>query len=169
MPPLKPLRFYWDSNVFLDYFNETPGKFPDINTILADIRASQEQYKIITSVLTISEVAYIAEEKIAPDKHQNVEARLDELWTNIRMIDIVEVNEFVAREARRLTRIAFLNGWHGIRSHDAVHLASALYVQKHVEVIAFHTYNLKDFQNFRSEVSFRIEEPRPTQLQLLAC
>jgi hypothetical protein len=85
------------------------------------------------------------------------------------MFDIIEVNYDIAREARRLIRTAHDNGWHGIRSHDAVHLGSALYVQKHLEVMAFHTYNLKDFQNFRSIVPFPIDIPRLPQLELLPC
>ena len=167
MPPLKSLRIYWDSNVFLDYFNKTPDHFPDINTVLSEVRASQERYKIVTSIVSINEVAFIAEEKTTPEKYPDVEAMLDEFWANTRLIDIIEHNYDIAREARRLTRMAFLRGWHGIRSHDAIHLASALYVQKHVEVIAFHTYNLDDFQKFSDEVPFRIERPSPMQLNLL--
>lgn len=26
MPPLKPVRVYWDSDVFLAYFNKEPGR-----------------------------------------------------------------------------------------------------------------------------------------------
>jgi hypothetical protein len=30
MPPLKPVLIYWDSDVFLAYFNKEPGRFSDL-------------------------------------------------------------------------------------------------------------------------------------------
>jgi len=75
------------------------------------------------------------------------------------------VNEDIATEARGLTRTAFLNGWRRLRANDAIHLGTALWVMKHVEVVAFHTYNIRDFEKFRELVPFRIEVPRPIQPQ----
>jgi hypothetical protein len=43
-------------------------------------------------------------------------------------------------QARGLIRTAFLNGWRGFRANDAIHLGSAQWVTKHVEVVAFYTY-----------------------------
>jgi predicted nucleic acid-binding protein len=165
MPPLKPGRIYWDSDVFLSYFSKHPDRFSDLQTILAEVRESQEGFKIVTSVLAKAEAAYIAEEKTAPEDYPNVEATLDEFWANTRIVELIEVSEDVATEARRLTRIAFLNGWRRLRANDAIHLGTAVWVMKHVEVIAFHTYNIRDYEKFREVVPFRIEVPRPTQPQ----
>jgi predicted nucleic acid-binding protein len=169
MPPLKPVRIYWDSDVFLAYFNKDPGRFPDLQTILDDVRASQGHYKIVTSVVTKVEVAYIAAEKTAPDDYPNVETILDEFWGNTHIIELIEVSDDVITQARGLIRTAFLNGWRGLRANDAIHLGSAQWVTKHVEVAAFHTYNVQDFQKFQQIVSFPIQEPRPLQLRLLPC
>lgn len=169
MPPLKSPRIYWDSCVFLSYFSKHPGRFLDIDSLLAEVRASQGNFKIVASVLAKAEVAYIAEEKTAPDKFPNVIAILDEFWANRHIVELIEANEDIATEARTLTRTAFLNDWRRLRANDAVHLGTAVWVMQHVEVIAFHTYNIRDYEKFRGIVPFRIEEPRPTQLQLLTC
>ena len=116
MPPLKPVRVYWDSDVFLAYFNKEAGPS-----------------QISKPFLLMSG----------------------------RVKDITQ--------ARGLIRTAFLNGWRGFRANDAIHLGSAQWVTKHVEVVAFHTYNTQDFQKFQQIVSFPIQEPRPPQLRLLPC
>jgi len=130
MPPLKPARIYWDSDVALSYFSKYPGRLSDLQTILAEVRSSQESFKIVTSVLTKAEVAYIAEEKTAPADYPHVEADLDEFWANTRMVELIEVNEDVATEARGLIRTAFLNGWRRLSANDAIHLGTAIWVMK---------------------------------------
>lgn len=167
MPPLKPARIYWDSDVFLSYFGKHPERFSDLQTMLDDVRSSQESLKIVTSILTKAEVAYIAGEATSPEEYPNIENTLDEFWANTRIVELIEVNDDVATEARRLIRTGFLNGWRRLRANDAIHLGSALWVMKHVEVVAFQTYNIRDFEKFRELVPFRIEVPRPTQPRLL--
>lgn len=162
MPPLKPARIYWDSCVFLSYFSKHPDRFSNLQTILAEVRESQEGLKIVTSVLTKTEVAYIAEEKTAPERYPNVEAVLDEFWANTRMVELIEVSEDLATESRTLIRTGFLNGWRRLRANDAIHLGTAVWVMKHLEVVAFHTYNIRDFEKFREIVPFRIETPKST-------
>jgi predicted nucleic acid-binding protein len=167
MPPLKPVRLYWDSDVFLAYFNKEPSRFADVSAILADVRASQGHYKIVTSVLTKIEVAYIAAEKTAPEDYPNVETILDEFWANTHVVELIEISDDVITQARHLIRTAFLNGWRGLRANDAIHLGSARWVTKHVEVVAFHTYNVQDYQKFQAIVPFPIQEPTPPQPRLL--
>jgi hypothetical protein len=123
--------------------------------------------KLVTSVLTKTEVAYIAAEKTEPEKYPNVEAKLDEFWANTRMVELIEVNEDLATEARTLIRTAFLNGWHRLGANDAIHLGTSVWVKKHVDVAAFHTYNIRDYEKFREQMNFRIELPRPIQPRLL--
>ncbi len=166
MPPLKPVRIYWDSNVFLDYFNKTPGRFADIHAILTDVRASQGRYKIVTSTLAKVEVAYIAAEKIAPEHYPNVESILDAFWADTHLADLIEVSDDVITQARHLIRTAFRNGWRSFRAHDAIHLGTALWATKLIEVVAFQTYNLQDFQKFQGMVPFPIQAPMPRQPSL---
>jgi hypothetical protein len=54
MPPLKPVRIYWDSDVFLAYFNKEPGRFLNLQTIRDDVRASQGHYKMVTSMVGVA-------------------------------------------------------------------------------------------------------------------
>src|SRR5215510_14576111 len=104
MPPLKPVRIYWDRDVFLSYFNKSPGRFSELQTILDDVRASQGYYKIVTSVLTKVEVAYIAPERTAPDDYPNVETILDAFWGTIHIVELIEVSDDVVTQARGLIR-----------------------------------------------------------------
>lgn len=167
MLTLKPSRLYWDSDVFLSYFGKTPDRFADVQSLLAEVQQSQDSLKIITSVITKAEVAYIAEETTQPERYPDVEATLDEFWANARLVELVEMHEAIATQARTLIRTARLNGWRRLGANDALHLATALWMQQHVEVTAFHTYNLRDYEKFRAVVPFPIEHPRPRQPRLL--
>jgi len=170
MPPLKPPRIYWDSCVFLSYFgNEYPERRVNIQALLDEVEASKGSFKIITSVLAKVEVAYIAEEKTAPEEYPNMEAEFDKLWSNIHLVELAEVHDDIVMQARTLTRTAFLKGWRRLRANDAIHLATAMWMTKHVEMIAFHTYNTRDYEQLKEIVPFRIEEPRPAQFQLFPC
>jgi len=93
--------------VFLAYFNKELGRFPDLQTILDDVRASQGHYKIVTSVLTKVEVAYIAAEKTAPDDYPNVETILDEFWGNTHIVELIEVSDDVSHRRVGLSVLPF--------------------------------------------------------------
>jgi predicted nucleic acid-binding protein len=167
MPPLKPPRIYWDSCVFLSYFSKNyPDRYTNIQTILDEVEASKDSLKIVTSVLAKAEAAYIAEEKTDPADYPNMEAQFDKLWLNTHLVELVEVHDDIALQARSLTRTAFVNGWRRLRANDAIHLGTAVWMMKHVEVVAFQTYNIRDYEKFKEIVPFRIELPRPTPFQL---
>ena len=122
--------------------------------------------KIVTSVLAKAEVAYIAEEKTTPADYPNMESQFDKLWLNTHLVELIEVHEDIALQARGLTRTAFINGWRRLRANDAIHLGTALWMMKHVEVVVFQTYNIRDYEKFREIVPFRIEPPSPAPFQL---
>ena len=103
MPPLKPARIYWDSDVFLSYFAKHPERFSDLQTILDEVRSSQESLKIITSILTKTEVAYIAGEETSPEEYPNVENTLDEFWANIRVVELTRLLCFGRGEAHLIS------------------------------------------------------------------
>jgi predicted nucleic acid-binding protein len=127
MPPLKPLRIYWDSCVFLSYFSKNyPDRYTNIQTILDEVEASKDSLKIVTSVLAKAEAAYIAEEKTDPADYPNMEAQFDKLWLNTHLVELVEVHDDIALQARSLTRTAFVNGWRRLRANDAIHLGTAV-------------------------------------------
>ena len=76
MPPLKPPRIYWDSDVFLSYFSKQyPDRHANIQAVLDEVESSKDSLKIVTSVLAKAEVAYIAEEKTTPADYPNMESQ----------------------------------------------------------------------------------------------
>lgn len=170
MPPLKSPRIYWDSDVFLSYWSkEHLDRNVHIQAVLDEVAASKGSLKIVTSVIAKAEVAYIALEKTAPEDYSHMEAEFDKLWSNAHLVELVEAHDDIVIQARTLIRTAFFHGWRGLRAHDAIHLATAVWMMKQVEVVSFQTYNIRDYEKFRGIVPFRIETPRPAPFELTAC
>ncbi|MCL4543766.1 MAG: hypothetical protein M1118_04065 [Chloroflexi bacterium] len=76
------------------------------------------------------------------------------------MIWLIEYAERIAKEARQFIRASVTKGW-ALRSHDAIHLASA----KHLGVARFHTYDVILFK-YSALVDFLTEEPQVDQPSL---
>jgi predicted nucleic acid-binding protein len=94
--------YYVDANVLLAYVgNETGGA--DIVEALLD-EARRGEIEIITSVLSIAEVAFGAQERDAGLTPEG-EAHIDTLWQPASPITLVDVSETTAREARRLSAV----------------------------------------------------------------
>lgn len=125
-------RVYWDSSVFLSYINAIPDRMPDIETLLDE--AQKGNLSIVTSTLTIVEVAYGAAEKAGGKLDDAVDRKISSLWNP--PIGLLEFHTMLAEESRRLMRKAVEQGWK-LTPLDAVHLASAL---RH-SVLEFHTYD----------------------------
>lgn len=120
MPPPKPPRIYADACVWLAYVsNETP-RADAVQAILDDAR--KKKVELLTSVLSITEVAYIPADNVDPCVS---EGQIDQLWTPASPITLVDLSERVAREARSVIRSARRREVGGVRSADALHLASA--------------------------------------------
>jgi len=77
----------------------------------------------LTSVLSIAEVAFAANDSTGVVSPEDEEA-IDQLWVPASPITLVDVSETVTRTARSLIRQA-RGGGGGVRSADALHLASA--------------------------------------------
>ena len=97
-----------------------------VQAVLQDAR--DQRIELLTSVLSIAEVAYIATEH-GGGRDTSDEAAIDELWVPSSPIKLVDVSAIVAREARSIVRQARDRGMRGIRSADAIHLASAAIYQ----------------------------------------
>ena len=54
--PASPHRVYFDANVFLAYVSNEDGRAAVVRSLLAE--AQRAQIEIVTSVLSIAEVAY---------------------------------------------------------------------------------------------------------------
>lgn len=96
---------YVDSNVFISYFNNHSGRATIIEQLFDEVERSPDR-KLITSALTIVEVANLAIEKARNKLIPDFEQRLDDLWQNRALIEFVDFHEILARQARTLMRLA---------------------------------------------------------------
>ena len=120
----KPPRIYWDANCFLSFINQDPRWLPTLETLIDDARTAGT-IEIVTSVLSIAEVAFAAAERLERALDAREEARIENLWRS-RGIALVEVNERVARLAREIRRDDLVRGrTGGRRTPDILHLATA--------------------------------------------
>lgn len=95
--PDQAKRYYWDSNVLLSDVNRIPDRLSAIEGMLDD--AERGKIEIVTSMVTIAEVAYAATEKLGHALDAATEADLDALWEPpIRLI------EFQVHQRRRHRR-----------------------------------------------------------------
>lgn len=138
----EPSYLYWDADVFLAYLNEEPGRIVIIESILEDVQNNRNN-KIVTSVISKVEVAYIAREKLNQELYSIVEERIDALWNDSSVIEMVDFHDDIAILARSLLREAVNRGWR-LKPNDAIHLASAEWAP----VTELNTYNLRHLKNF---------------------
>lgn len=87
----EPRFIYWDANVFLSYLNAIPERVPVLEAILEAVEASKTE-RIVTSVISKVEVAWIAQEKLNRALDRNEETRIDALWGNEEVIALVDFN-----------------------------------------------------------------------------
>jgi len=144
--------FYWDSCVFISYFEKTPNRIDVIDELLR--RSELGEIEIITSTASIVEVAYIVTERVGGLDPRN-EVAMDECWSNSAVVKVIEPSVVVAKEARNIMRTAMANGLKKIRGMDAIHLASA----RLLHVTELQTYNYLDFDYLEQHTSVRCVEP----------
>lgn len=128
------VRLYWDANVFLSYINAISDRLRDIEAILEQARRGEIQ--IITSVISVAEVAFAASEQQSRALDSDTEERIDALWALGSPVQLVDVHLLIAEKAKALQRAGVPQAWTGLRSCDAMHLATA----QHEEVQEMHTY-----------------------------
>ncbi|MGC1378165.1 MAG: PIN domain-containing protein [Anaerolineales bacterium] len=156
----EPSFLYWDANVFLSYINNDPQRFPVLDAILEAVETTKTQ-RIVTSVLSKVEVAWAANEKLNRALSVAEEKRIDEMWDNPDVIEFVDFGDEIALTARKLMRTGLTRGWK-LRTNDAIHLASAQWVQ----AAELQTYDLKDFAKFGELIGIPISEPHTIQPKL---
>ena len=147
---------YWDANVFLSYINGDADRLPDIDALLAN---SGAEFQIVTSALSIVEVAFGKLEQDGRALDEETERKINALWEPPSPIRLAEFYPLLAHEARALIRQAIPRGW-SLKPADAMHLATA----RRVAATAFHTYD--DLARYRDLIGIPIEVPRPAQPEL---
>src|SRR5215213_6068753 len=91
---------YWDACVFLAYVNADPARLPAIEALLDAASKPDGGVKIISSTLSIAEVAWAAAEQTGQALDPDAEAKIDALWIDRSAVTLVEIHQFIAREAR---------------------------------------------------------------------
>lgn len=156
--PNETTYLYWDACVFLDYLNNTPGRADVIADVLAQVERTKD--KVMTSVLSRVEVAYVQEESLRHVLDPQAEARINSLWSDSSVIEVVEVNTEIAVLARQMLREALRRGWK-LKPLDAVRPATS----KWGGAREFHTYDA-DLFKYEQVIGCKISEPYVSQGRL---
>lgn len=149
-------RVYWDANLFLAYINGEADRLPILDALIMALRRTND-VEVLTSVLSIAEVAFGQEEQGTAGLDATTLERIDALWHDTSIVKLVDVFPTIAYEARRLKREARARGW-SLREPDAIHLATARLMQ----VSEFLTYDDKLYR-YEPLVGFPVREPYVTQ------
>jgi len=144
--------YYWDACVPLSYINGIPDRLQHIESWMSK---SGAEFQLVTSALSIVEVAFAAKEKDNATLDTGTELKISKLWQVGSPIVIVEFYELIAVKAQSLMRAALPRGW-SLKPADAIHLATA----DQLEVMEFHTYDapLEKF-SVLTETKFKIGPP----------
>jgi len=146
-----PERLYWDACVFLNGINGVAQYLPHITAIMD--AAQKGDLQIITSALSIVEVAFAAEEQKGNALNPNELARIEQFWEPGSPVALVEFTELIAREARNLMRGALPEGW-SLKPMDAIHLATA----RQMQADRFHTYD-PALKKYGDIIGIPVDEP----------
>jgi len=116
---------YWDSVVFIDLIEETPGRHETLKAISDS--AERAEARIVTSALTLAEVSKLNNLRLLPEW---AEKKILEFFEN-DYITVRDVSRPVCEMARPIIR------GHGLKPPDAIHVATALMAKAQV----LHTYD----------------------------
>lgn len=157
-----PERVYFDACVFLSLINANADRVPMIEKLVQECKENDRQ--IITSALSITEVAFAAAEQQAGSLDPAQLAKIDAFWAPESPYLLVELHQLVAQDARDLVRETVGPG-HTLKAADAIHLASAL----RARATHFYTYDEK-LLNLQHGHPIKIVKPalRTAQLEYQA-
>lgn len=157
-------RYYFDACVFLSVIEGVTDRIPPIAALLED--CDNAGCEIFTSELSIAEVAFAQAERSGRALDRAIEQRIDGMWEP--PIQLVEVHQLIALDAKSLMRSAMEAGWShneewSLKANDAIHLATA----KRLRSNAFLTYDRK-LRKFATSLKMEIREPETPQGLLFA-
>src|SRR5690348_7202943 len=93
--PGKAKRLYWDANVFIHYIEATPAYIATLDELFE--QAEKNKVEILTSILSIAEVAFHAEERRRNHLDAAIEVKIDLLREDRSVINLIEVNQWHLR------------------------------------------------------------------------
>lgn len=117
---------YWDSCVFLAWVKEEPGRVGHVDVLMDEARAGR--LKIVTSVISITEVALGASATDPVALDTEVLKKIDALWLPPSPVTLAEFHRLIALDARDLMRKA-AGGGQQLKPPDAIHLSTAARTQ----------------------------------------
>lgn len=117
-----PRRAYLDANVFIAYLANEAGRGPVLASLFED--AERGRIELLTSVLTVTEVAFVASEQASSDPTAEEDA-IAKLWVPESPVKLTDISMRVAERAREIVRMTSRSDMRGIKPPDAIHLASA--------------------------------------------
>ena len=126
--PDDPRMIYWDSCLFLHYIEGTPEWMPILDSLIDEASKAGSTLVIVTSTLSIVEVAYAKAEKSRRVLDPAVVAGMDALWADRSAVQLVEFDQVIARDARDLMRRS-IEIARKLTPADAIHLATARVMQ----------------------------------------
>ena len=115
-------RVYLDANVIIAYLADEAGRASVAAALLED--AQRGNIELLTSVLSVTEVAFIASDH-ASDASNADESAIKALWSPGSPIRLTDISIRIAERARSIIRIARSKGMRSVKPADAIHLASA--------------------------------------------
>lgn len=138
---------YWDACVFLEYVNGVPEHLAHIDVFLEQ-SLNGKQIQIVTSTVSITEVAFAQSEQDGQVLDEAVEDRISQLWAPHSPVKLIEFHALIAEYAKNLMRHAITQqpqSWK-LKPLDAIHLATA----KIHGAQEFHTYDpkLKKYETY---------------------
>jgi len=151
---------YVDSCVFLAYLQNETGRAGVIEQLFDEMTRQNSRRKLMTSVISITEVSHGAHERQKSRLDPDFELKVDGLWDNRALVEFVENHEVISRNARALIRRGIPHQY-ALKPADATHLVSA----QLMGVDEFFTYDEKLFK-YASWLGFAIVEPYVNQLGL---
>ena len=127
-------RAYWDANNFIYWLNAAAGYAELLEDCLA--RSAAGELQIVTSNITIAEVAFSADEREARTLDPSIRSRILDLLLDPRRVELIPFDNTIALDAQSLVRAGMAAGA-SLKPADAIHLATAL----HVNVDELQTYD----------------------------
>lgn len=149
MPDEQP-RYYWDACVLLSYINGNPDRLSHIDSFMDK---SGKDFLLVTSALSIIEVAFGKAEQDGQALDSETENKINGLWVPGSPIKVVEFYPLLAHEAKELMRKVLARGWQ-LKPLDAAHLVTA----RRISATEFHTYDDKLFK-YNEEIGMKIGPP----------
>ncbi len=126
MTPMSEL-VYWDSCCFLEWLlGPNPvhhEREPLLMAVMAEVDAGHVE--LMTSMITIAEVAYVAYEKPNNFSDETL-AKIDALWMPKSGVRVVDCDRVIAKLARTLQRKAAIANVERFHPYDAIHIATAM-------------------------------------------